>query len=264
LQEYIKQAGGNPSELLGGKHFLNKENVRAFIEVHIEQAPSLVHSECPIGIATAIPGNFRYPEATVIGEYGHVGLHRRFRADAALAVADLFTQLDRTWEEWDGAGRGMAFTMGRVHTESALDALTKVAGECKFSLDVRAYNQCDIDALSGMFASFVSEIEARRGVKFELGARTEAEPAEMDRKFMNSFESIARELGLPTLRMGSPASHDAAAFFTAGIPIGMILIRNQNGSHNPQEAMEIEDFLAATTVLTCWLRDELTSVSGDK
>jgi N-carbamoyl-L-amino-acid hydrolase len=53
--------------------------------------------------------------------------------------------------------------------------------------------------------------------------------------------------------LGSPASHDAAAFAAVGVPMGMIFVRNANGSHNPHEAMTIDDFLAGTALLTWWL-----------
>ena len=35
--------------------------------------------------------------------------------------------------------------------------------------------------------------------------------------------------------------------------MGLIFVRNTNGSHNPREAMAIEDFLDGTAVLTEWL-----------
>ena len=60
-------------------------------------------------------------------------------------------------------------------------------------------------------------------------------------------------LGIPVLQLGSPASHDAAAFAAAGVPIGMIFIRNENGSHNPHEAMAIDDFMAGVSLLTWYL-----------
>ena len=41
-----------------------------------------------------------------------------------------------------------------------------------------------------------------------------------------------------------------------GVPMGMLFVRNRNGSHNPHAALEIEDFLAATTLLTQWLADD--------
>jgi N-carbamoyl-L-amino-acid hydrolase len=47
----------------------------------------------------------------------------------------------------------------------------------------------------------------------------------------------------------SGAGHDAAKFANAGIAAGMIFIRNEHGSHNPQEAMDLADFGAGVEVL---------------
>ena len=33
----------------------------------------------------------------------------------------------------------------------------------------------------------------------------------------------------------------------------MLFVRNANGSHNPHEAMEIDDFLDAAAILSAWL-----------
>jgi N-carbamoyl-L-amino-acid hydrolase len=35
--------------------------------------------------------------------------------------------------------------------------------------------------------------------------------------------------------------------------MGMVFVRNENGSHNPREAMAMDDFLAGTAVLAGWL-----------
>lgn len=258
LEEHMRLAGGDPGAVSRGESFLHKDRVRAFIEVHIEQAPLLVNSKCSVGIVTGIPGNFRFPNAKVVGEYGHVGLHRRFRHDAMLAAAELALLLDATWAEWDRTGRPMAFTIGRFHTDAEEDALTKVAGECEFSLDVRAYTESDVLELFDLVRNGIARIERERGVKFELGKMSRAETAEVDKRVRGELERIARDLDVPFISMGSPASHDAAAFSAAGIPIGMIFIRNENGSHTPQEAMEIPDFLEATAVLACWLQQGLT------
>ena len=66
-------------------------------------------------------------------------------------------------------------------------------------------------------------------------------------------------LGIPTMPLASPASHDTATFTVAGVPSAMLFVRNANGSHNPREAMEIDDFLQAAAVLTHWLAAEATS-----
>jgi len=36
----------------------------------------------------------------------------------------------------------------------------------------------------------------------------------------------------------------------------MLFVRNANGSHNPREAMEIDDFLQGAAILTHWLAAE--------
>jgi N-carbamoyl-L-amino-acid hydrolase len=47
----------------------------------------------------------------------------------------------------------------------------------------------------------------------------------------------------------SGAGHDTQDFAAAGVPAAMIFVRNQNGSHNPAEAMDLSDFALATTLL---------------
>ena len=63
------------------------------------------------------------------------------------------------------------------------------------------------------------------------------------------LQDISSSLGLPTEAIPSGAGHDAAVFSNAGIPTGMIFVRNENGSHNPDEAMDIDDFMKGTEIL---------------
>ena len=55
--------------------------------------------------------------------------------------------------------------------------------------------------------------------------------------------------GLPAEAVPSGAGHDAAVFAQAGIPTGMIFVRNRNGSHNPNEHMDLADLMAAVAVM---------------
>lgn len=49
------------------------------------------------------------------------------------------------------------------------------------------------------------------------------------------------------------ASHDAQAFGVAGVETAMLFIRNDHGSHNPKESMDLSDFAEATRLLAHWL-----------
>lgn len=253
LADHLAEAGGDPEAVKRGDAYLSTKNVRAFMEVHIEQAPSLALTGFPIAIGTGVPGNFRYPKIRIKGEYGHVGLGRRFRHDASLAGADLTLGLDAMWAEWERQGRLMACTVGEFHTNAERHGLTVVPGEFSMSLDVRAYVQPDLMELESAFLALVKEVEKKRGVTIDLGPRASAEVAQADPELTQQLRDCARALSLPHCDLPSPASHDAAAFCAAGIPFGFLFIRNPNGSHHPEEAMATEDFMLATEVLTQWL-----------
>ena len=147
----------------------------------------------------------------------------------------------------------MACTLGKFHTDPGQHGLTVVPGAFAFSLDVRAYDEAVLAELERRMHTIITGIEARRGVTFDLGKRASAAVGNVDAGVRAGLERAAAEMGVPTMPLGSPASHDAAAFAACGVPMGMLFIRNENGSHNPDEAMETDDFLAATKVLTAWL-----------
>ena len=64
-----------------------------------------------------------------------------------------------------------------------------------------------------------------------------------------------RALGLPDEELPSGAGHDAAVFANQGIPSAMIFVRNEHGSHNPDEAMAIDDFVAGVAVMSAALQE---------
>jgi N-carbamoyl-L-amino-acid hydrolase len=256
LADHIAECGGDPDALRGGVRYLDPERIAAYLELHIEQAPSLVEAGRPIAICTGIPGNLRYPDARIEGSHDHVGLPRRFRRDAALAGAEFAMALDRLWEDFDARGIPMACTIGRFHTDPAAHGLTIVPGAFHFSLDVRAYDEAVLAELDAKVDGIIAGIEQRRGVRFHRGAKARAAVGPVDPAIRAALEAGAVELRIPALDLGSPASHDAAAFAAVGVPMGMIFVRNANGSHNPHEAMEIDDFMAGTTLLTWYLAEQ--------
>ena len=192
----------------------------------------------------------RHPDARIEGSHDHVGLPRRFRRDAALAGAEFAIALDHLWEEYDARGVPMACTIGRFHTDAASHGLTIVPGAFHFSLDVRAYDEAVLGELDRRVDTIIAGIEQRRGVRFHRGAKARAAIGAVDPSILAALERCASDLSMPVLQLGSPASHDAAAFAAAGVPMGMIFVRNENGSHNPREAMTIDDFMAGATLLT--------------
>ena len=257
LADHIRDCGGDPEALSAGKRFIDPATVRAYLEVHIEQAPSLVEAGRPVALCTGIPGTVRYPDAWIEGQTDHVGTPRRFRRDAALAGADFALALEALWEEREAAGIPMAWTLGKFHTDVESHGLTIVPGEFRFSLDVRAYDEAVLADLDRRVDAIIAGIEQRRGVKFHRGVKAGAKVGPVDPAIKSAMEAGAGALGIPVLHIGSPASHDGAAFAAEGVPMAMLFVRNENGSHNPREAMEISDFMEACKILTLWLSENL-------
>ena len=257
LAASIDASGGMSEAIRRRERHLDPAAIRAFLEVHIEQAPSLVESELPVAICTGVPGNFRYPDARIVGRHDHVGTPRRFRRDAAMAGAEFAVMLDKLWQDEEETGFPMAVTLGRFHTDPAVHGLTTVPGSFAFSLDVRAYDPAVLERVEARMLAGISEIETRRRVSFELGTRASAAVGPVDPAIVAGLEAAAARQGIATMPLGSPASHDAAAFAAAGVPIAMLFVRNEHGSHNPLEAMEVDDFLAACTILADWVVREV-------
>ena len=77
----------------------------------------------------------------------------------------------------------------------------------------------------------------------------------MDERLIERLRANLRAAGQTDEPIPSGAGHDAAVFANAGIPSGMIFVRNANGSHNPGEAMEMGDFGIGAEILARTLRE---------
>ncbi|WP_144182859.1 hydantoinase/carbamoylase family amidase [Elioraea rosea] len=252
LAEHMRQEGFDPEAARAGKAVLGPHNVAAFLELHIEQGPVLDSDGIPVGIITGVPGSRRLRAARVVGRYDHSGATpRRYRHDAAIALAELAHRLDEEWARLDAAGREMVCTFCVLATTEEA-GFTKIPGEARFQLDVRSVVPAYCDALFDALHAMIPEIEARRGVRVELGAETGSSPALMDKAIQDGLVRAATALGIAHKVMPSGGGHDAAAFAAAGVPAGMVFVRNQNGSHNPDEEMRMEDFARACAVVTTW------------
>ena len=251
IAEHMVDCGLDPHAITTEPPRLRPESLAAYYEVHIEQGPVLEERGIPVGIVTGIRGNFRCREARCTGEYGHCGtVPRSLRRDTVAAVSELIFRTDDLWAELEAEGRDLAVTFGVVSTDAALSAASKVAGETRFSMDVRSQSVETLARMRGHFDSTIADIEDRRGVRFDLGPCSETSPAEMAPSLRTRLAEAAAALRVSATDMPSGAGHDALVFAGLGVPTAMLFIRNAHGSHNPREAMEIEDFAQAAEVLT--------------
>ena len=254
LHRHMTQSGCNPDALRAGNVSLPPKCQHAFIEVHIEQGPVLAEASIPLGLVTGIRGNSRLPHAHCFGEYSHCGgVPRTHRRDAVVAVVELIERLDAMWSQCERDKQDFAFTVGKLFTDARHHAMSKISGEVQFSLDMRSLDGAFLKEMERRTRELTLNIGQRRSVLFELGEFQHVVPGILSSTIRRQMAEGAQALGIRSMELGSGASHDAAAFASAGIPSAMLFVRNTNGSHNPNEAMALQDLTEATRVLAWWL-----------
>jgi N-carbamoyl-L-amino-acid hydrolase len=214
--------------------------IRAFWELHIEQGPVLVAQNKPVGVVTGIRGNVRAPNARIRGRAGHSGTTpHNLRDDAVMSFVKAMTKLESRRQALAEFGDDLVFTCGIVGTNFAKHAITTIADEVQLALDVRSLT--DHHA-----TQFIAYAEA---CGIDLGEVVTTPSAQIAPEIWQRAVRACERLGIDHEVMPSGAGHDAAVFQQAGVPSGMIFVRNENGSHNPTEQMSTDDFLLGCEVL---------------
>jgi N-carbamoyl-L-amino-acid hydrolase len=232
------------------KTLLDKKNILAFVEVHIEQGPVLIQKNWPAAIVTGIRGNFRYRNIICKGSAGHSGtIPRWLRNDAVFAASDLIMRMDDHWSSILQHGGDLVLTSGIFFTDSNHHAMSRIPGELYFSFESRSEDEEILLALDDLLRSECKTIEKERGVDFIFDEVIKSKPAKIDDEILKKLQYAAKLNKLKDALIPSGAGHDASVFSNEGIPTGMIFIRNANGSHNPSETMNINDFLIGVTIL---------------
>ncbi|NUT56579.1 MAG: Zn-dependent hydrolase [Thermoleophilia bacterium] len=207
----------------------------AYVELHIEQGPTLLRADAPLGVVTAIVGYVR-GRRTFSGTSGHAGTTPMdVRHDALVAAAEFVLHAREVARGIEGA----VATIGQVTVEPG--GTNVIPGRVVLSVDARAPDADRLDRLAA-------------ALEIEEPSRTE--PSPMSEEIRAALRDEIEALGLPLLELPSGAGHDAGILATAGVPAGMLFVRSLNGgiSHNPAELSSPEDIALAVDALTGTLR----------
>ncbi len=221
---------------IGSRALCRYEEVpSAFLELHIEQGPTLERAGVPLGIVTGIVGYAR-GELWFDGRAGHAGTTPMpGREDALVHAATAILSIRDAALEVEGA----VATVGELDVEPG--AGNVIPGRVRLSVDVRAPDSERLDA-----------VLARVGL--EPGHR--AEPVAMSELCRASLSDEIAARNLRVVELPSGAGHDAGILAAAGVDAGMLFVRSLNGgvSHSPDELSSEEDVALAVEVLAGALR----------
>lgn len=238
MREAMLNANLNPQNIATLRR--DPVNYLGFVEVHIEQGPVLNELNLPLGVVTSINGSARFV-GEVIGTACHAGttpMNRRNDAAAAVAELLLFAE-KRATQDGDSVA-----TIGQFQVPNG--STNVVPGRCQFTLDMRAPNDAQRDALVHDVRHALQEICDRRQLRYTLTETMRAAAAPSAPQWQERWENALRELGVPVHRMTSGAGHDAMKMAQL-MPQAMLFVRGQNSgiSHNPLEATTNDDMQLA-------------------
>ncbi|MBI2733434.1 MAG: 2-oxo-4-hydroxy-4-carboxy-5-ureidoimidazoline decarboxylase [Aquabacterium sp.] len=212
-----------------------------FVEVHIEQGPCLDEMDQPLGVVTAINGSARFA-GEVIGQASHAGTTPMGqRKDAAAAVAELLLYVEQRAAQDANSAKGPSVgTVGVLQVPAG--SVNVVPGRCQFTLDLRAPDNEQRDALVADVHKQLAAICQRRGLRFTLEATMQASAAPSDPAWQARWEAAVAKLGLPVFKLPSGAGHDAMKLHEH-MPQAMLFVRGGNAgiSHNPLESITNDD-----------------------
>ncbi|KDP84179.1 allantoate amidohydrolase [Cupriavidus sp. SK-3] len=243
MREVMRAAGFDPAGLPAAAH--RREQVLAFVEVHIEQGPVLLNEGLPLGVVTAISGATRFI-VEFEGLAGHAGtVPMDMRRDAAMAGAEIGLYIERRC----GGLPGLVGTIGQFNVPNG--AANVVPGRAVISIDIRAGEDAVRQAAVNDVLAEIERVCARRNVRVKVRKTHEAVSVPCAPWLQTQWaDAIARQ-GLPVRHLPSGAGHDAMAI-AAIADVAMLFVRCGNGgiSHHPTEIMTAEDATSAAAVFS--------------
>lgn len=228
-------------DLEGAKR--EKDSLKAFIELHIEQGPVLEENKKTIGLVETIVGLDRY-EITFTGRAGHAGTTPMDkRKDALLAASIFINEINKAALE---EGQDSVATVGELSLSP--NASNVIPEKVTISLDMRAPKKASIVALRNSLETICKDLR-EGGTDIKVKKSLYISPVPMDRGLVDLLEKEANNLALSSMRMVSGAGHDAMIMASLA-PTAMIFIPSLHGlSHHPDEWSDFEDLLAGSQLL---------------
>ena len=248
LREALLSAGYQPEALKSVK----RDDIRAIVELHIEQGPVLESEQKQIGIVDSIVGIVNY-ELTIHGSQNHAGTTSMpLRHDPVVAAAEFMTESTR---QMMAEAPSATLTYGAIQVFPGMQNV--IADRVNLRIDMRDGSEEELLHDEAILKHALESIESK-GFKLRLGQNHWLKSAKMDPNVIQVIEQHCEEKHLAYKHMNSGAGHDSMVFGKQ-FPTAMIFVPSIAGiSHNPAEATAVSDIQAGFELL-CDVLKELSA-----
>jgi beta-ureidopropionase / N-carbamoyl-L-amino-acid hydrolase len=232
LADAMRHVGLDPMKI--GDARREPRDIKAYVELHIEQGPVLESLNVPIGVVQGIVAGSR-TWITFRGRADHAGTTpMAMRKDALLGAAEFSLRArDIVLTE------GSSATVGTVGVLELKPGASNIVPESAFlTLDLRDISWDILQRLLERVRVLAHEIAEKWGLEVTVERMRISEPAQMSSNIQAVIDEVARDLGQKTHWMNSGAGHDAQVMAKI-TEAGMIFVPSRQGrSHSPAEFTE--------------------------
>lgn len=239
----LKAIGGNPDDIQSC--IRKKGDIKAFLELHIEQGGILEKEKIQIGVVEGIVGIVHW-EVIVEGFANHAGATQmNMRQDALLAASKFIVAVNEVINSVQGSQVG---TVGKIAVQPG--AYNVIPGKVVLGLEIRDLSANKIEMLFRNIEKRAVTIASETNTKIIFDRQAnESKPALTDKNLQQTINTTAKELGFSTKLMQSGAGHDAQEIADIA-PVAMIFIPSVRGiSHSPKEFSTATDMANGANVL---------------
>ncbi len=244
LETALAAVGGDANSVLG----YHRDDLAAFLELHIEQGPVLENGQNDIGIVTAIAGISRF-EVILEGRADHAGTTpMQQRCDALVAAARLVLDINEYAIAQAVMPGHFTATVGEFNLEP--NAANVVPSRARLLIDARAEYGDDMQRFALWLDAAIISVASTHGVTIAGFTRLSDNAAcPSDDQVLTHLEQACTALGARCCRLASGAGHDAA-WLSKIAPTAMIFVPSRGGrSHTPEEWTENSEIALGAAVL---------------
>jgi N-carbamoyl-L-amino-acid hydrolase len=240
--EAIRKIGGNPNRI--DEAIRPKNSHHVYLELHIEQGGTLDRDRIPIGIVEGIVAIERFT-ATITGVANHAGTTPMAERQDALIAASHLTLAVR--EIVTGEPGRQVGTVG--HIEVTPNAPNVVPGAVRQTIELRDLSPEKLRRIADAIRARAAQIAASTKTTIQIAPLSSNRPALATTAIQDAIARASEAAALPSTRLPSAASHDAAMMAQIG-PMGMIFVPSVGGvSHSPRELTRWDDCTNGANVL---------------
>ncbi len=222
-----------------------RNDIKAFVELHIEQGKVLETENKTIGVVNGIVGQKRYT-INLKGEANHAGTTpMSLRRDTVVAYSEIVTDLTKRARE---IGEPLVLTFG--HVVPVPNTVNVVPGEISFSVDCRHIDQQLLNDFATEIEDKIKSVASANNMTYDIHLWMDETPTLMNEKIVRIIEQAAKNnVGDQYKVMPSGAGHDSQ-IFAQYVPTAMLFVPSIDGiSHNINEETKIADLVKGIEVL---------------